>query len=257
MNIWKILCQKHLWLLLPLLLITTKLQAQEKEMLAEMWLMEPKAGMSQAFEKGLKEHIEHRQKLGDPRSWQVYTPVLGDKLNQYLVRSCCFEWKDMDSYQQWTQDKKPLQHWNKHVDDKVAHYGHYLSTIDMANSHWPAEAKANFVGVTYFKIKPGHWREVKEAVKVISDVAKTHKWPYHWSWSTSVGGEPAMHLAIPYENYAMMAPPEQKFNELMVKHLGSEDKAKAFWQAWSAHFDMTEYNIYRHNTSLSMAKKQM
>ena len=249
MKIWKIV-------ILPLLLAAACLHAQEKEMLAEMWMMEPKAGMDQAFTKSFKEHIDHRMKLGDPRVWQVYTPVLGDKLNQYLVRSCCFEWKDMDSYQQWSQDKKPMQHWNKHVDDKVANYGHYLSTIDTANSHWPQGTKANYVGVTYFKVKPGHWREVNEAVKVISDVAKEHKWPYHWSWSNSVGGEPAMHLAIPYENYAMMAPPEQKFNELMVKHLGSEDKAKAFWQAWSGHFATTHYNIYRHNKDLSMTEQK-
>lgn len=256
MNLHHLLRQNLLWLFIPFLLAGMNLQAQEKEMLAEMWLMQPKAGMNAAFEKSFKEHIDHRQKLGDPRSWQVYQPVLGDKLNEYLIRSCCFEWKDMDSYQQWSMEKKPLEHWNKNVDEKVAHYGHYMATIDMANGHWPDTVKANYVGVTYFKIKPGHWREVKDAVKVISEVAKTHKWPYHWSWSYPVGGEPGMHLAIPYENYTQMTPPEQTFNALMVKHLGSEEKAKAFWQAWSSHFDTTHYNIYRHNKALSMPEKK-
>jgi hypothetical protein len=256
MHIRNMLGQKRLWLFLPLLLGAFTLQAQEKELLAEMWQMEPKAGMDQAFEKSFKEHIDHRQKLGDPRSWQVYMPVLGNKLNQYLIRSCCFEWKDMDSYQQWTKDKDPMTHWNKNVDGKVSHYGHYMSTMDMENSHWPENVVANYVGVTYYKIKPGHWKALTEAVKTISNVAKQHKWPYHWSWSYSVGGEPGMHLAIPYENYTKMTPPEQKFNALMVKHLGSEDKAAAFWKDWASHFETTHYNIYQHNKELSMPEKK-
>ncbi|MDX1676456.1 hypothetical protein [Arsukibacterium sp.] len=256
MNIRNMLCQITVWFLVSLLLSTGNVQAQEKEMLAEMWQMTPKAGMNQAFENNFKAHIEHRQKLGDPRQWHVYTPVLGDELNKYLIRSCCFEWKEMDSYQQWVKEKDPMTHWNKNVDDKVAHYGHYLAVMDMANSHWPDGVTANYVGVTYYMIKPGHGSEVKAAVKIISDVAKAHNWPYHWSWSYTVSGEPGMHLAIPFENYAGMAPPEQKFNALMVKHLGGEDKAKAFWQTWASHFDKTSYNIYYHNKALSVYHKK-
>jgi hypothetical protein len=255
MNIRNILYPPQLWLLVPLLLGVNAAQAQEKEMLAEAWVMQPKAGMEQAFEKSFKEHIDHRQKLGDPRVWHVYTPVLGDKLNQYLVRSCCFEWKDMDSYQQWAIDKDAMKHWNNNVDGKVHHYAHYMSTMDMANSHWPDTVVANYVGVTYFEIKPGHWAEVEAAVKLMSDVAKANKWPYHWSWSYPVGGKPGLNLVVPYENYTQMTPPEQKFDALMVKHLGSAEKAKAFWKSWSGNFDSTHYNIYRHNKALSMPDK--
>jgi hypothetical protein len=257
MNIRNMLCQILLWLFIPLLLSANTVQAQEKEMLAEMWVMQPKAGMEKAFAKALADHVAHRQTLGDPRSWQVYTPVLGDNLNEYVIRSCCFEWKDLDAYEKWTMEKDPLKHWNNNADDKVANYGHYFAVMDMENSHWPDGVKANFVGVTHFSFKPGHWQDIKKDMKTISDVAKQHKWPYHWSWSYPVSGKPGMHLVIPHENFASMAPPEVKFNSLMVKHLGSEDKAAAFWKNWSSHFSSTHYEIYRHNKELSMPEKKM
>jgi hypothetical protein len=251
MNIRNMLCQTVVWLFISLLPGTGNVHAQDKEMLAEMWQMTPKTGMAQTFEKGLQEHIKHRQKLGDPRTWHVYTPVLGNELDSYLIRSCCYEWKEMDSYQQWIKDKDPMTHWYKNVDDKVAHYGHSMAIMDFANSNWPEDVIANYVGVTYYKIKSGHGSDVETDIKVISDVAKANNWPYHWSWSYPVSGEAGLHLAIPFENFAAMAPPEQKFNALMVKHLGGEDKAKAFWQNWASHFETTHYNIYHHRKELS------
>ncbi len=239
------------WLVAPVFLVSFFAQAQEKEMLAEMWSMTPKAGMAQDFEEALKKHTAHREKLGDPRTWHIYTPVLGSHLDRYLIRSCCYEWKDMDSYRDWSMEKNPMKHWSEHASDKVASYGHFLNVMDFNNSHWPDGTKATYVGVTDFKVKTGHWGAMKEDLETISKVAKEQKWPYKWSWSYSVGGERTVYLAIPHENYASMAPPEQKFNALMVKHLGSEDKAKAFWKSWAGHFESTHYNIYRHRDDLS------
>lgn len=256
MNLRKILNKKLLWLFVPMLLGASQVQAQEKEMLADMWVMQPKAGMGKDFNKALADHMAHRKSLGDPRVWQVYRPVLGNELNSYIIRSCCFEWKDLDSYDKWVMDKDPMTHWNSKVDDKVAHYGHYMSILDMENSNWSDGVSANFVGVTYFKIKQGHGRDVEKAMKTISDVAKEHKWPYSWSWSYPVGGEYGMNLAIPFDNYAAMTPPEEKFNSLMVKHFGSEEKAQEFWEDWNDHFETTEYSIYRLDKELSMPAKK-
>lgn len=128
MNLRKKLSPKLLWLFVPLLLAVGHVQAQEKEMLSDMWVMQPKDGMEQAFAKSFADHIAHRKTLGDPRVWQVYTPVLGDELNSYLIRSCCFEWKDMDSYDKWVMEKDPMKDWNSNVDDKVAHYSRRFSS---------------------------------------------------------------------------------------------------------------------------------
>lgn len=70
------------------------------------------------------------------------------------------------------------------------------------------------------------------------------------SWAQAVGGEGNMSLAIPYKNWAAMAPPEQEFNEMMAKHLKSEKKAKKVFERWQSHFESVEYNVYVLRTDL-------
>ncbi len=242
-------------LLAALIFVVMPAQAQDKVLLAEMWMAEVKPGTHADFEKKFKDHINERVKLEDPRAWHVYTPVLGEHLNRYLIRYCCFEWKDADSYEQWGMEKHPNKHWNKHVDKYVQRYGHYLEKMDVKNSRWPKGVEANFVGVSHYLVKMGQWEGMKEDMAIISTAAKENNWPYHWSWSFPVSGTPSKQLVIPFKNYADMAPPEQKFSEIMVKHLGSEEKVKAFWQRWSSHFETVEYNIYRYRKDLSMQEK--
>ncbi|WP_088330024.1 hypothetical protein [Lacimicrobium sp. SS2-24] len=234
------------------LLFSVGMVAQATEKLAESWVMTPKEGKSDDFRKALKEHVAHRVTLQDPRKWKIYTPVLGDKLDRFIIRACCFEWKDQDQYMAWNKEKNPMQHWQKKADKLVHSYAHHLSTVDSENSHWPADLSYSYVGVTNMQVKAGHWSAMKADLATMSSIAKTHNWPYHWGWTYSVGGPRSVSLVIPYNNYADMAPPEQKFSELLVKHFGDKDKAQAFMQGWSDHFDTNEYQIYRLNTELSM-----
>ncbi len=218
----------------------------DQEMLAEFWVMIPKEGASQDVQQALIDHIAHRKTLGDPRQWHIYRPVLGDKLSRVIVRACCFTWADQDAYEKWNQDKNPIKHWNDTGSKSVAGYEHYLSVQDMENSHWPKETKASFVGVNNLKVKAGHWQAMMADLKAISDIAKKNNWPHNWAWSYSVSGTPGITLAFPYENYAAMAPPEEKFAAFLAKHMGGEDKAKALLESWRSHFESSHYNVYRH-----------
>ncbi|MDF2176698.1 hypothetical protein P2G88_00355 [Aliiglaciecola sp. CAU 1673] len=245
---------RPLLFLLSLALLPFYLHAQDKspEMLAEVWVMTPKADMQDAFEKGLKEHMAQRVKLGDPRKWNVYRPVLGDGLNSYVIRACCFQWKDLDSYRNWSIEKDPMKHWNKNVDPKVHKYEHYLSVVDTQNSHWPEDTKYNYVGVSWYQVKMGHWQEMEADKKLMSDLAKQHNWPYNWAWASSVSNGGSMSLAVPYADYASMAPPAESFAAFMGKHMGAEEKAKEMLKRWASHFEERHYNIYRHDKELSM-----
>lgn len=224
---------------------------QKQEMLAEVWVMTVKAGKAEQLEEGFKKHVAHRRELKDPQSWRVYSPVFGDQLDRYIVRATGFSWADMDTHRDWNNEKNPFKHWQKHGEPYVSDYQHYLSVIDTENSHWPDGVDYRYVGVTTYVIKQGHRMAMNKDKKLFSDAAKANKWPYHWTWGNGVTGLGVLYLAVPYASYADMAPPEQKFSELMAKHLGSEEKASEVFERWSSHFESIHYDIYAYRKDLS------
>lgn len=227
--------------------------AENKANLADVWIMVPHEGKSAKFESAFNAHLKFRQKQQDPRIWKTYTPVVGRDISFYVVRSCCLNWADLDSYQQWSDKAKVLAHWNKNVAPFVSHYEHYFNELDFANSHWPESNDGmKYFAVTQYRVKMGKRGSIAEGKKTLSDYAKAMKWPYHWSWSDQIGGKEGLSLVIPYSNYADMAPPEESFYQAIVKHLKDEDKAKAIFKQWSGNFKSTDYTIYRVRPDLSM-----
>ena len=237
---------------LSILLFIPNALAEHKspEILAENWVVTPKSDKVGDFEKALKKHAEHRAGLKDPRTWQFYSPVLGDDLDVVIARSFGFTWANMDAYRDWSQEKNSGQHFNDTVMPNVSHLGHYLSVIDQANSHWGAEVTFRYVGVSSYHVKRGHQGAMEKDIKLFSDVAKENNWPYNWSWGQGVSGQGNMFLAIPYKNWGAMAPPEQEFSEMMAKHLDSEEKAKKVFERWQSHFNSIKYDVYALRTDL-------
>lgn len=238
--------------LFTMLLATPAAMAEEKspEILAETWVMVPMQGKAADLEMALKKHAAHRVELKDPRQWNLYSSVFGDNLDMIAARSFGFTWSDMDSYRDWNNEKKPGEHFNEFVLPTTKNTEHYLSVIDMANSHWGADVEYNYVGVSTYQVKMGHQGAMEEDIKLFSDVAKSSNWPYNWSWAQSVTGKGNFSLAVPYKTWAAMAPPEQKFSEMMAKHLGSAEKAKEVFERWQSHFDSISYDVYVLRTDL-------
>ena len=237
---------------LSLLVLIPNAMAESKspEILSESWAMTPKSDKVGDFQQALKDHTKHRSELKDPRKWDLYSQILGNNMDTVIARSFGFTWADMDAYAIWSQDKNPVQHFNDAVMPNVSNLGHYLSVIDVANSHWGPEVTFRYVGVSSYHVKQGHQGAMEKDIKLFSDVAKENNWDYNWSWAQGVGSEGNMSLAIPYKNWAAMAPPEQEFSEMMAKHLRSEKKAKKVFERWQSHFDSIEYDIYVLRTDL-------
>lgn len=243
---------------LALVILTTPgmLLAQESEgRLAEEWKMTVKSGHQAEFETALKAHMAVRKDNGDSRQWDVYTPVTGENLNDYVIRACCFNWADFDGFTAWDKNKPTvMQDWFANVDMHVEHYAHFFEEIDMDNSHWPDDGKtAAYVGVTEFYIAPGAASEFATARGEMSQVAINQGWatPDHqWVWGDQIGGKPTNFLAVGFENYADMAPGEQSFFEFLAEKMGAEMAANLL-NKFSSSTHGSEYTIYQHRTDLS------
>ncbi|GAA5188617.1 hypothetical protein [Ferrimonas gelatinilytica] len=248
------IARKLVWVTLPLVMAFSAVLHAE-DTLADHWMVTPKAGEQKTFEEALKKHLNYRQGKGDPRQWKVYVQVLGENLNTYIIRSCCFKWAEMDQYRQWGQDNRTTDHWNDHVKPLVAHASHNFSRLDMVNSHWPEDdSEYQYFGVSQMKVKAGHAASTRSDLATISDHAKEMKWPYFWSWSWQEAGDNTLSLVTPFPNYAAMESPQTSFFEALKQHLSSESRAQKLIESWSSHFSDSRYDLYRLRTDLSMTK---
>ena len=225
--------------------------------LSDVWIVVPKAGMTQQFEAAVATHMAFRDDNGDSRTWATFTPVIGKNLTAYQFRACCFNWADQDAYDAEDADKGFTQNWGENVDQYVDHYHHYLNATDWENSHWPEEGSDGpLYGVTTWVMKTGPQSASDDAREKMSKLAKDGGWGEKngpWLWLNQIGGEDVLALVSSNSSYADMAPPEQSFYDFAVKELGSEKKADAMFAAFSSGFASSDYSVWAYREDLSSA----
>ena len=217
--------------------------------LSEVWVVTPKEGQSAQMFEGLKAQLAMRRDAGDPWTWQVYTPVLGDALSRVVIRTCCFQWADLDSYEKWNKDHEALQ---KQFSESVAPHlqsaAHYLEEMDWANSHWNQEAGPyRYFAITEWALKPGHEALFNEARSKASQIAINQGWggtEHSWLWGSRIGGSPRAFLVVPHRNYADMQPKGESFMEFLGEKMGSEEAARALMQDLSGSTSGSEFQIW-------------
>ena len=164
------------------------------------------------------------------------------------------------AYDAESEEKEFDKHWSENVDQYVAHYHHYLETMDWENSHWPdGERTAGpYHGVTTWHYKMGAGSASSDAMKEISQLAKDVGWgdDNEWLWHSRVGGKPMLMIVNSNANYAEMAPPETSFFEVLTEHLGSKDDAQALFDKFGSGFTASSYTIWMHDPDLSDPREE-
>jgi len=224
--------------------------------LAEMWTVTPKADQQSEFYEALAEHMAFRSENGDPRDWQVYTPLLGDDLGRVAIRACCFSWADQDAYREWSeQNEKVNAHFSEHVAPHSDKWEHYFETLDWKNSHWDEEGGPyKLFAVTEFAVKPGHDAEFKAARDKILQVALNQGWAtddHPWLWASTVGGKPTESIIIPHKNFASMDRDEETFSRFLSRHMG-EDAASELLKQFGSSTRGSNFQIWEHQEKYSM-----
>ncbi|MDN3652901.1 hypothetical protein QWY77_09005 [Thalassotalea ponticola] len=203
------------------------------------------------FESALKEHLQYRLKKGEKNTWHIYTPVVGDKLNVYMMSSCCTNWDQLSDHKAWAKQAGTVEHWREKVLPFIVNTSHYYSRYDKQNSAWDSAKPVQYFAVETLKIAPGKGIQAREMIKQVSDAAKQIQWPLSWLWNYRVGGEAQVELVVGYESYADMMPPELSFYQALTEHLGTRDEAKALLERYGSSFSSSSYTIYVHRQSLS------
>ena len=225
--------------------------------LAEEYMVTPKNDQMGEFQAALKAHTELRKEKGDPRKWQIYTSIVGNELNVYTIRQCCFNWADLDSYAEWdAANPEVLGDWFENVEPHVGKIQHFFSEYDWSNSHWTGGGDPyQFYAVTEWKVKPGQEADFSIAKKTMSQIALNQGWANtdrNWMWTTQIGGHPVNSMVVPHKNFADMAGGDVTFAEFLTKHLGSGEAASELLKKFSASTWGSEMTIWQHLPGLSM-----
>jgi hypothetical protein len=229
--------------------------------LAEVWVLEIKPGQGEAFRAAVKAHVELRQEQGDPRSWQAYVPVLGDALNRFVVRQCCFEWADVDAHRQWDSEHPAVgAHYVEHLAPHVDSVAHHFETVDWANSRWnEAGGPYHLFAVTEFRVDPANSRAFDEARVKMSQIAIQAGWAAggrSWLWLSSIGGSPTQAIVIPHRDFASLEGAQPGFADFLAEQLGSPEKAAELLQSFMGAVGEIDYQIWEHEPDLSMPETE-
>jgi hypothetical protein len=225
--------------------------------LAELWVFTPKQGQSAEFLKALADHKNYRAERGEPRAWQVYTPMLGDDLNRVVVRFCCFKWADQDKYEAWSNETGNIKaHFMENVAPLTEKWEHYFQSIDWSNSHWVgAPDSYRYFAMTEFNIKPGSGSDFQAARDAMSQIALNQGWAtdnHSWLWATTIGGKAQESIIIPHADFASFDRDEEDFTSFLSRNMGAERAAELMKQ-FSGASQSTDFQIWEFQKDLSMS----
>ena len=243
--------------MLIMLLCLGSVQAEESsDKLTDVWVVKVNVNDRQAFESTLKKHMQYRVDAGDPKQWNVYTQVIGEQMNEYILRSCCTNWNKIADYNAWAANSKTGQHWAKTVRKYTIEGNHYYSEIDSDNSSWDNSKNFKYFSVDTLSPKAGEGFALRESIKKISDAAKTMQWSESWTWLTRIGGAAQIKLVVGHESYADMMPAEKSFFVQLSEQMQDKAKAQNLLETYAKHFAKSEYAVYVHRLDLSSPQAQ-
>lgn len=225
--------------------------------LADVWVFSPKDGHIEAFEAAVASHMAFRKEAGDTRAWEVWRPVTGENLNNYIIRYCCVSYSDMDAYVAWGRDSNTGQHFSDNVAEHVGKVAHYLDSVMMEHSNWPENTQEYpYVGVTWWKPKAGMMRgNITRQIARFHEIAQNGNFDQPYGWMFSETGDPMLAVVSPYKSYADMEEPEKTFFDIAKEQMESEEDVMKMFQEFSSSFEaLPTYEIYRRDDDLSMSR---
>jgi len=232
------------------------LVADSDKNLHKMFYVKLKTGHTGAFYEKLAEHAAWRRENGDPWTWWVHTIVNGENDGDCVIRSGGVSWAEMDEYEEFLA-KGGAKFW-KTVGEHIEDTSSWISMGDKRFARWhPDMEKINLISVISYELKPGSQKDFTDAVQVYHDAIAEHDFPtyYQFSWPINGSSGNGVTLALFFENYADMAPPEEKMQEFMKRVLG-EEEAQAAVDKFTGAIRSSSSRIVRYLPGLSIVHEK-
>lgn len=227
--------------------------ATAQQRVARLYVMKTLPGHGMQFEQALAAHAEWRRQHHDPWSWSVSQVVAGSDLGVWFIRSAGHTWADLDAYDAGFA-RESLEPFMRDVAPHLENISSMVTTADTVNVRWPTDQAAiRFVQLVDFYLIPGKRDQFMEVVGKFHQAIVKTDFPTHYSFNWSEAGGPGdvIRLALPYNSWADMAPPETPMGAMIAEVYGPEE-AKAMGERFDATYRRVETTVLMLRPDLSV-----
>jgi hypothetical protein len=205
-----------------LFLANSALAQSSPQMVSEVNLSTPKAGMTAQWEAGRKAHSAFHVAQKDTWSVLVWEITTGPRTGSYIMASPGHNWKDFDAREAFNKLDLPDVAKNMGPATEGGSTAYYVYRDDLSLTKPPSMPAKMRTTATYTVI-PEHLNDFLDAVKKINAAIQKTSYPVkpsRWYSLASGGDVPTFVLVTDRASWADMEPPEKKLEEALKDAYG-------------------------------------
>lgn len=243
---------RKLALIATLLFLTTTLFAQSSpQVVSEVNVSTPKAGMTDQWEAGRKKHSAFHAAQKDTWNIFVWQILTGDRSGSYVMASPGHNWKDFDARDAF--NKLDIPDVNKNMEPYTAGTTteYFVFRDDLSLTKPPATPAKRRTTTTY-NVVPEHLNDFLDAVKKINAGAQKTNYPLkpsRWYSLANGGSVPTFVLVTDRATWGDMEPPERKMDDMLKEAYGDSGAQILDQLRRSCHSIVTEMSEFRPDLS--------
>jgi len=217
--------KKFLILALAFALLAVALPATAQDGTVSMLIrIEPKAGMTDQWEEGVKKHMEFHGQQGDTWSWAMWEVISGDKTGEFTVGTYGHEWSDFDNM--------PVSGPEDEADGKKTTEAYTESVSIMYSNYMPefslppdGDGPSKLLSIFTVYVKPEFEEDYVNAIRKIPEALKKANSSIRYFFADVVigGRQPAYRIVIPADSFADLAPPATPFRRMLEEAYGASE----------------------------------
>ncbi len=192
------------------------------QVISEVNIATPKAGMQSQFEEGRKRHSAFHAAQKD--TWNIYVWEIstGDRTGSYLMASPGHNWKDIDAREAYNKIDLPDVTKNLTPYSSAGGTSYWVFRDDLSLTKPPA-SPAKMRTVAYYSVLPEHLNDFTDAIKKLDDAIRKTNYPVkpsRWSQLVNGGEVPTFALITDRASWGDMEPPEKKLDDMLKEVYG-------------------------------------
>ena len=209
--------KKYAVLCAALLMCGIALAQGTQQVVSEVNIIMPKAGMAKQFEEGRKAHSAFHAAQNDTWKIMVWEITTGERTGAYMMSSPGHSWKDFDGREAFNRLDGPdvMKNMTPYAASNSSAY--YIFRDDLSLTPPPATPSKMRTTASYSVI-PEHVNDFVDSIKKINAALKKTNYPLkpsRWYQLANGGDSPTFVLVTDRATWADMEPPEKKLEDAL------------------------------------------
>jgi hypothetical protein len=230
---------------------TFMLAQSSSQLVSEVNVATPKAGMTSQWEAGRKAHSAFHAAQKDTWSILVWEILTGERSGAYMMASPGHNWKDFDAREGFNKLDVPDVAKSMGPSTAGSTTSYYVFRDDLSLTKPPATPAKMRTTVIYTLI-PEHLNDFTDAIKKINAAIQKTNYPAkpsRWYGLANGGAAPTFVLVTDRASWGDMEPPEKKLEDALKEAYGDSGAQVLDQLRHSCHSIVSEMSVFRADLS--------